>query len=223
MYVPITEDEISRYKKYGRSTGELGSVYALHQGRKIKSVYQDGWTSSKSGDRQEIVSDPENSRVYTENGDSLVEFYGSLHEDADKELFVNSLLSRLDREKEYYCVSYLIIYVLFKIGKLSEGLEAARSGLPPRPTLLDILFRRKPAEKLLEPHQRHGYSDVLGMINGLLRYEHQSFSDNDLDIVEEFIMNTDEYTFQIEEKINSVRSYRLTHNNALQPTAESGG
>lgn len=219
----VLKDEISRYKKYGRRSGELGSVYAMHQGRKIKSIYQDGWTSSKSGERQEIVNDPENSRVYTENGDSLVEYYESLQENSDKELFINSLLSRIDRDKEYFCVSYLIIYVLFKIGRLSEGLEAVRNRFPLRPTFLDILLRRKPTEKLLETHQRHGYSDALGMINGLLRYEHPSFTDNDLDIVEEFIMTTDEYSFQIEEKINSVRSYRLTHNKALQPTAESGG
>ena len=87
----VLKDEISRYKKYGRSSGELGSVHALHQGRKIKSIYQDGWTSSKSGERQEIVNDPEKSRVYTENGDSLVEYYNSLQEESDKELFINSL------------------------------------------------------------------------------------------------------------------------------------
>ncbi len=36
-----------------------------------------------------------------------------------------------------------------------------------------------------DPQQIYFYSDALGMINGLLRYEHQSFSDNDLDIIEE--------------------------------------
>jgi len=217
----VLKDEISRYKKYGRSSGELGSVYATHQGRKIKSIYQDGWTSSKSGERQEIVNDPENSGVYSENGDSLVEYYKAIEEETDKALFINSLLSRIDREKEYYCVSYLIIYVLFRIGRLADGLDAVKSRFPPKPTWLDLLFRRKPTEKLLENHQRHGYSDALGMINGLLRYEHQTFTENDLDIVEEFVTNIDEYSFQIEEKINSVRSYRLTHINALQPTAES--
>jgi hypothetical protein len=83
-------------------------------------------------------------------------------------------------------------------------------------------LRRKPAEQLLENHQRHGYSDALGVINGLLRYEHQSFTENDLDDIEEFVTNIDEHSFQIEEKINSVRSYRLTRNKALQVTPKSG-
>lgn len=205
----VLKDEINRYKKFGRISGKLGSVYAMYQGRKIKSIYQDGWTNSKSGERQEIVSDPDNSHIYSENGDALVDFYNGLKENADKELFLNSLISRLNREKEYYCVSYLIIYVLFRIGRLNDGLSTAIIGLPKKPSLLDIILRRKPTEELLETHQRHGYSDALGMINGLLRYEHQSFTDIELDFVEEFTGNTDEYTFQIGEKINSARSFRM--------------
>lgn len=208
----ILKDEINRYKKYGRSSGQLGSVYASYQGRKITSIYQDGWTSSRAGERQEIVNDPENAQVLTENGDSLVNYYNDLKEGTDKELLINSLISRLNREKEYYCVSYLIIYVLFRVGHLSDGLAAASIGLTPKPTFLDIMLRRKPTEKLLETHQRYGYSDFLGMINGLLRYDHQSFSNNELDIIEEFIANTNEHTFQIGEKINSIRSFRVTHN-----------
>jgi hypothetical protein len=208
----VLKDEINRYKKYGRSSGLLGSVFATHQGRKIRSIYQDGWTSSKTGERQEIVIDPENSQVQSENGDALVNYYNDLDKNENNELFINSLISRLDREKEYYCVSYLIIYILFRIGRLSDGLAAASIGLPAKPTLLDMFFRRKATEKLLERHQRHGYSDALGMINGLLRYNHQSFTNNELDIIEEFIMHTDEHAFQIGEKINSVRSFRVTHN-----------
>mgnify|MGYP000751155248 CR=1 FL=1 len=34
----VLKDEISRYKKYGRRSGELGSVNASHQGRRIKSI-----------------------------------------------------------------------------------------------------------------------------------------------------------------------------------------
>ena len=71
----VLKDEINRYKKFGRRSGELGSIYALYNGRKIKSIYQDGWTNSKSGERQEIVSDPENAHVSSENGDVLVNYW----------------------------------------------------------------------------------------------------------------------------------------------------
>lgn len=212
----VLKDEINRYKKYGRKSGELGSTYAIHNGRKIKSIYQDGWSSSKSGERQEIVTDPENSHVYSENGDILTSCYNEIINSAEKELFINSLLSRLNREKEYYCVSYIIVYVLFRIGRLNDGLVAAKFGLQNKQhkqSFFDKILKRKLKNELLEPHQRYGFSDALGMINGLLRYEHQSFTDIELDLLEEFIFNVKEHTFCIEEKINSIRSFRLNTNN----------
>lgn len=206
----VLKDEINRYKKYGRRSGELGSIYAIYKGNKIKSIYQDGWTNSKSGERQEIVGDPENAHVYSENGDALVNYYNELYNEAEKELFINSLISRLNREKEYYCVSYLILYVLFRIGQLNDGLVAAKIGLQKKQTLLDRLLRRKRKEELLEVHQRHGFSDALGLINGLLRYQHPSFSDKELDLIDEFISTVEEHAFRIDEKINSTRSFRLS-------------
>lgn len=206
----VLKDEINRYKKYGRRSGELGSIYALYNGRKIKSIYQDGWTNSKSGERQEIVSDPENAHVSSENGDALVNYYNELNDDAERELFINSLISRINQEKEYYCVSYLLLYVLFRIGRLNDGLAASESYLQKKQSLLDRFLQRKPKEELLELHQRYGFSDVLGLINGLLRYEHPSFSDKELDLIDQFISNVEEHAFRIDEKINSIRSFRLS-------------
>lgn len=206
----VLKDEINRYKKYGRRSGELGSIYALYNGRKIKSIYQDGWTNSKSGERQEIVSDPENAHVSSENGDALVNYYNELNDEAEKELFINSLISRINREKEYYCVSYLILYVLFRIGRLNDGLDASESYLQKKQSLLDRLLHKKPKEELLELHQRFGFSDALGLINGLLRYEHPSFSNKELDLIDQFISNVEEHAFSIDEKINSIRSFRLS-------------
>ena len=207
----VLKDEINRYKKYGRRSGELGSTYAICGGSKIKSIYQDGWSSNKSGERQEIVTNPENSRVYSENGDTLTTCYNEIIDNSERELFVNSLLSRLNREKEYYCISYLIIYVLFRIEQLNEGLAVAKFALQKKQakhSFFDKILRR-PINELLEPHQRYGFSDLLGMINGLLRYEHQSFTDIELDLLEEFISSLKEHTFNIEEKINSIRAFRL--------------
>lgn len=205
----VLKDEINRYKKFGRRFGELGSIYALYHGKKIKSIYQDGWTNSKSGERQEIISDPENSHVSSENGDTLVNFYNQLNLKPEKELFINSLTSRINREKEYYCVSYLILYVLFRIGFLKEGLDAIKNYLQIKQSLFDRLMQRKPKEELLVSHQRFGFSDTMGLINGLLKYEHPSFSDKELDIIDQFVSDIDEHAFRIDEKINSIRSFRL--------------
>ena len=205
----VLKDEISRYKKFGRISGELGSLHAIYNGRQVKQIYQDGWASSSSGERLEIVSDPENSVVRSENGDALVLFYKSLEEDADKELFTNSLLTRLNRSKEYYCVSYIILYVLFRIRRLEVGVAAANTALRLHPTRLDKLLRKKPREALLEAHQRHGFGDMFGLFNGLLRYEHSSFSDHELDLIEGFVEGGEEFSATILEKINSARSFRL--------------
>ena len=211
----VMKDEINRYKKYGRRSGELGSIYALYNGRKIKSIYQDGWTNSKSGERQEIVCDSENAQVVSENGDALVNYYTQLSINAEKELFLNSLITRINREKEYYCVSYLILYILFRIGYLKEGLYAAEKYLQKKPSLFDQVLKRKPKEDLLELHQRFGFSDALGLINGLLRYEHHSFSDSELDLIDEFISRVNEHTFRIDEKLNSIRSFRLSQKECI--------
>jgi len=52
---------------------------------------------------------------------------------------------------------------------------------------------------------------MLDFISGLINYEHPSFIDKDLDIIEEFVDGIEEYSFQIAGKINSARSYRLTN------------
>ncbi len=207
----VLKDEISRYKKYGRQSGELGSLHAIYNDTKIKQVYQDGWTNTKSGERQEILGDPENAHIESENGDAIVTFYNGLTDNADKEIVTNFLASRLSRNKEYYCVSYLIFYVLFRIGKIKTGLDLANIHLTKQRTFLEKVFQIKACDRLLEPYQRYGFSDMLGLINGLLRYEHPVFSDRDLDDVEKFIDGIDEHAFRIGEKINSARSFRLSH------------
>jgi hypothetical protein len=208
----VLKDEISRYRKSGRQYGHLGSLHAVYGDKKISSIYQDSWSSSASGQRQEITSHPGEYRLTSENGDALVRIYGLLDKDEEKSLFVSALISRLDRSKEYYCVSYLIVYVLFRLGKLNEALSAARVRLTRPLSLLEIILSRKPAEELREQHQRYGFSDMLGMLNGLLRYEHGSVTTGDLDQIEKFIDGLDEHTFRIEEKINSIRAFRLSTN-----------
>ncbi len=203
------KDEISRYKKYGRQSGELGSIISTYNGRQIKSIYQDSWTNSKSGERQEIVSDPENAKVSSENGDALVSLFNSLQTEEDRTLFTNSLLLRLNREKEYYCVSYLILYILLRIEQLDKALSTAAVSLQHRKGFWNKLLCKKQTERLLEKHQRYGFSDFLGLINGMLRYKHTAFTDQNLDAIEEFIANLSEHTFHISEKLNSVRSYRI--------------
>lgn len=203
------KDEINRYKQYGRAHGELGSVHAILNGRKVKQIYGDSWTSSRSGEQQEIIGTCDDASVQSENGDALVALYESLTVDAERKLFVNALTARLNKDFEYYCVSYLIFYVLFRIGQLEPLLDGARVGLTSPPTLWGKVFKRKAGRTILERHQRHGRSDMLGLINGLMRYEPGSFSNAELDLLEAYIADVGEHTFRIAEKINAIRSSRL--------------
>lgn len=204
----ILKDEVTRYKKYGRQNGGLGSLHAIYNGRQIKSIYQDGWSHDKLGERLEVVANPENGQIVTENGDALVSLYNGLSDDGDRELFINSLVARLSREKEYFCVSYLIIYVLLRINELPTGLSAANKTLRKKMTLVDKLLFRKPP--LLENHQKHGFGDMLGLLNGVLRYEHSCLTPQELDLIESFVKKEDEFGARILEKVYSVRSYRLS-------------
>lgn len=205
----VLQDEITRYKRFGRRHGELGSVHATYQGKEVKSIYQDRWYDHKSGKNQEIVLDPENSKIESENGDALVALFHSIKKNKEKQqLFIEDLLFRLDKEKEYYCVCYLILYVLFRIGKIELALNTAKNNFRKKQNFWQKLFCKKDDKQLLEVHQRYGLSDFNGLINGMLRYEHYSFKDNDLDLIEEFILDSSE-PFQIKEKLNSIRSYRL--------------
>ena len=204
------KDEISRYQKYGRQSGELGSICALCKGRQIKSIYQDSWTSSQSGERQEILNDSQGATVQSENGDALVKLFKSFKDEEDRELFVQVLFTRFSRDKEYYCVSYIILYVLFRVGRLTNALNIAKASLSKKKDPPYIFWQRKSENRLLEPYQRYGFSDLLGLINGMLRYEHRSFTNEELDSIEEFIDDLDEHTFRIKEKINSIRSFRVS-------------
>lgn len=72
-----------------------------------------------------------------------------------------------------------------------------------------MLLRREPRQPLLEHYQRHRLGDMLGLLNGLLRYAHPSFSDTELDAIEAFIEEPMEFSERIAEKIHSARSFRL--------------
>jgi len=136
-------------------------------------------------------------------------YFEALSEESEKDSFVNALLIRLNCRQEYYCVSYLTLYVLFRIGYLSDGLTAALQTLPERKTWFSRARERFTGPTLPEKHQQYGYSDFLGMINGLLRYEHREFSEQDIDEIDRFVSQSSEHPFRIPEKLNSIRSLRI--------------
>lgn len=188
--VAVLQAELSRYEKNGRHAGGLGSIFIVYQGRQINQIGTDMWTPN-SPIEQEIVSDPEHAQLHSDNLDALLALHGRLATDEERERLVNALLTRLDEEKGYARVGYLIVCTLWKLGFLNEGLEGALFGLPEN----DI--------------KDFGLSNVLMMFNGLLRYRHPDFTVQTLDVIERFLQGSQEHAFRISPKIAAIRARRL--------------
>jgi len=190
----VLQTELSRYEINGRQAGGLGSVYIVMAGREIKQLANDVLIMQATAN-QEIVFEPETAEIKSDNLDSLLALYARLATDDERERFVNALLSRLQDEKGYACVAYLIVLALWKVGLLGEALEAAMFGLPE------------------DGRKDYGLSNALMMLNGLLRYRHPDFTPDMLDTIERFLQGSQEHSFRIPQKIAAIRARRL-----LSPT-----
>ncbi|MER8993031.1 hypothetical protein [Mesorhizobium sp. M0482] len=149
-------------------------------------------------------------KIVSEIGDAIVEYASKLPEDRLAK-FPSLLLDRLDRDREYYGVSYLIVYALWRLNRLEDALQTVYERYEFKPALVDNIFRRSYVNRVLERNQQYGYSDVLGLLNGMLRYEHLHLVERELEKIEWLAMNTSEHPFQIAQKITSIRALRIAN------------
>jgi len=172
----VLKIEVERYKECGRRVGGLGSV-------RLKDSDRPGigteWRKADSPINQSIEMVPQNEYIISDNVRALINLYENLENSDDKSTFINSLLNRLSKDKEYASVGYLIFLVLFRIGKLELSFDIARAKL-----YKDSEF---------------GFSDALRLLDGLLRFEHPEFSKELLEKIEVFIDGLDEHAFRIPE------------------------
>ncbi|MER8519692.1 hypothetical protein NKI48_08045 [Mesorhizobium sp. M0644] len=205
----LLKEEIGRYARHGRQHGGLGTISAVKGNAKIKSIYQDWWASDRASERQDIVVES-GPKIVSEIGDAIVEYASKLPEDRLAK-FPSLLLDRLDRDREYYGVSYLIVYALWRLNRLEDALQTVYERYEFKPALVDNIFRRSYVNRVLERNQQYGYSDVLGLLNGMLRYEHLHLVERELEKIEWLAMNTSEHPFQIAQKITSIRALRIAN------------
>jgi hypothetical protein len=196
----VLQAELSRYEKCGRRVGGLGSVHLVVDGREMVGVGTDGWNPN-SPKNQSISDNPDGCDVRSDNLEALMAFYERLSAN-EKEQFVSALMARLDG-KAYLPVSYFIVLVLLKIERLKDALEKAKLTLPQGEISV------------------FGLSNVLMLLNGLLRYRHPDFTSEMLDEVERFLDGLNEHSFQIPEKLAAIRTARLLQKNA--GNNQSGG
>jgi len=189
--VSVLKAEVSRYEICGRRAGGLGSIHIVYRGHPLRGVGNDSWTSD-SPSNQLIVPDPDAASLVSDNLDALTAFYGTLSSPSERERFATTLLDRLEGTRGYLSVSYFIVCVLWKIGYLSKALSKAKTSLPEKE---DRVF---------------GLSNVLMLLNGLLRYRYQDISDAMLDEIEGFVHGLNEHLFLIPAKLATIRAGRLS-------------
>ena len=198
----VLQAELARYEKCGRRVGGLGSVHLAFDGREITGVGTDSWNPN-SPNNQSISTNPDACELRSDNLDALMAFYESLSAN-EREQFASALLARMDG-KAYLPVTYFIVCVLWKIGRLKDALEKAKANLPHGEIKV------------------FGLSNALMLLNGLLRYRHPDFTNAMLDDIERFLVGLNEHPFQIPEKLAVIRTARLrAGRKERNPDNESG-
>jgi len=188
--VSVLKAELGRYGQCGRTVGGLGSVHIVYQGRAMTGMGSDSWTPDSPAN-QVICQSPGEAVLKSDNLEALLAFYHGLDSEDKKQRFISFLLERLDQNKGYRAVSYFIVCVLMKTGHLSQALQKARSDL------------RAGDDKAF------GFSNVLMLLNGLLKYRHPDFSSEMLDEIERSIHDSGEHPFLIPAKVSAIRASRL--------------
>ena len=188
--VSVLKAERSRYQVCGRQAGGLGSVHIQYRGHTLNGTGGDSWTSN-SPLNQVIVSDTEVALLKSDNLDALKSLHSRLDSDDARELFARALLERLDAKRGYLDIAYFIVLALWATGTLSRSLLRARQSLPTGDT------------------RAFGLSNVLMLLNGLLKYRHPDFTNSNLDDIEKLTHGLDEHPFLIPAKLAAIRAGRL--------------
>jgi len=185
--VAILKDEVNRYKECGRRLGGLGSVQVTYENRTLKGIGYQG-RQANSPRRQWIVPDPETASIHSDSLCAITKIFEN-EDIAGKQMIINGLLERINIKSEYTCITYFILFSLFKIGQLPAALR----------TIKDKLLGDK----------TYGLDDSIRMLSGLLQYEHPSFDDYTLDEVERFMDGLNGFVHHLKERCIAARAVKL--------------
>jgi len=185
--VSVLQAEIDRYAGCGRRVGGLGSITTIYQGRTLNGVGSDT-RKADSPELQSIIPDPENARIWSDCGEALIRYYATL-DDQKKRDFIIALVTRISKDTPYSDIGYFILYVLFRTGNLVEALT--------------------PAKEKLQGDSKYGFSDLLRLLDGFLKYEPQDFTTEMLDQIEMFTKGITEHVFGIGERMRAIRALLL--------------
>ena len=187
--VAVLKSEVYRYKNCGRSVGGLGSIQTIFSGHTYKGIGPE-IRKSDSPENQSIEKNEDEISITSDNAQALLKLHDKLIVEDEKERFYRALLKRVSRDTEYSDIGYFILFIMFELGKLDDLLQKAK---------LDLYKDGK-----------HGFSNLLMLLGGLLRFKHSSFTTEMLDLIEKFLHDLDEHLFRIPERLSAIRAYRLS-------------
>lgn len=182
--VSVLQAEVYRYEDCGRRAGGLGSIKLTYQNRSYSGFGTD-WRKPDSPELQEVIPNPEDARIESDNASTLVNYYSTL-EDQQKTVFIETLLERLSRDLPYASIGYLILFVLLQTGNLKDALDRAKNDLM--------------------GDSAYGFSDFLRLLDGLLKYDYIIFTEEMLNDIDKFIKGIMEHTFRIPERVAAIRA-----------------
>jgi hypothetical protein len=188
--VAVLKAETNRYKECGRRVGGLGSLQTTINGKTYRGVGTE-WREADSPKNQTITEAENSVELSSDNAQALLNLYSKLETDEDKERYFQALLSRLDKGTEYAPIGHLILFVCFSLNKVEEVLDAAVSSL--------------------QGDKAYGFSDLLRLLDALLKYRHSSFTPENLYSIERSLSNVKEHKFRIEERLVAIHAYRLSY------------
>lgn len=173
--VAVLKNEIQQYKVRGRREGRLGTV----EWPKGTIEWRDVDAKIKF-----LFENSNKDNVKSEHIDALLSLYNS-SSPKDKRRVITALLNRIDKKSEYRDVGYLIIFFLFEVGHLKEGLQTAL--------------------KELKGNKANAFGDVLRVLDFLLAFRYEEFDAPELNAIEAFVYSTKEHPFQMKERVNAIR------------------
>lgn len=108
----LLNEEKRAYEANGRSRGGLGS---------FNITIQDDWaTEGKMPKLIQEKSDP--SAIQSKHAALLLKLYAAINPKQKKEMRVH-LLGQLSKRSQYFDVSYLIFFVLYKMGLVADAIK----------------------------------------------------------------------------------------------------
>ncbi len=170
----ILKEELRAYDANGRNRGGLGS---FNYGLPNEWRYE--------GQVAELISSKSSRDVlYSKNADLLLKLYSSLGSTGERGSFKEFLYKQLIIDSPYVKITYIIVFVLYRIDELVPGVSFA---------------------KRLIGDSVNAFDNVCGMLALIIKYEYSFLSEKDYNDIEYLLGNIKEYDFWIRDRLNNAK------------------